>query len=355
MKPTTQPRLAWKIGFELELMAPRGSSRAALAARVADESGGRVRRFFHPQSEPSKAPGLPIFENLTLGYEAVDAAGRPLARFVDDLTLQDGLDRRAPPRAGWYRIVSDDPRLLRLIVRHCDAAAAIETVLDPVASLFGVRVKPAAGGMVRVEDEAGASVAIAAPLPGERERPCEIVTPPFEEGHAARLGALLDAAAAAGFTVPAESATHLHFDAGALRSARAVANLVTVLTRHGEALKAHFRSNPRCVRLGPWPAALPALVRTRTFREMPWPAARAALAQLPLTKYCDFNLVNLVTENPVKHTFEVRILPGGLAVAPIIAAASFFAALLRWCVTRPYGRRMPATLAALAAELRIES
>jgi hypothetical protein len=344
----------WKIGFEVELMAPRGSSRLALASSIAQAAGGGVRRFFHPQSELSKARGLPLFENLTPGFAAFDAAGEPIAQFVDDITLQDGLDRTAPPLPGWYRIVTDDGRLLRLIASQCDPDAPLETVLDPLAALFGVRAAPGPGGMVRVGDERGVSVAIGAPLPGERERPCEIVTPPLDRDHAERLGALLAAAAAAGFTVPAESATHIHFDADKLRSARAVANLVTVLSLHGDALKQHFHTNPRCVRLGSWPKSLPRLVRSRGFTDLPWEEARAALAQLPLTKYCDFNLINFVHEDRRKHTFEVRILPTSLDPRPAMAAASFFAALLEWCIERPLGRRMPATLAALAAALNVD-
>ncbi|HEY0301650.1 MAG TPA: amidoligase family protein [Rhizomicrobium sp.] len=175
--------LSWKMGFEIELMAPAGRSRADLAARVARRHGGTVRRFFHPQSEPALVPGQPVFENLTLGFEALDARGARIAAFVDDLTLQGGLDRQARPKAGWYRVVADDARLLRLAMRHCDAAAPLATLLDPLAALFGTAPQRQANGMVRIVDGRGASVAIGAPLPGERERPCEIVTAPIATDH----------------------------------------------------------------------------------------------------------------------------------------------------------------------------
>ncbi len=106
----------WKAGFEIELLAPRSQSRANLALRVAWLQGGSVRRFFHPQQEPSKVPGKPKFHNITHGFEALDSLGRPLAWFVDDVTLQAGLDHSAVPLAGWYRIVTDDGRLLRLLI-----------------------------------------------------------------------------------------------------------------------------------------------------------------------------------------------------------------------------------------------
>jgi hypothetical protein len=37
---------------------------------------GSIRRFSNPPQEPSKVPGSPTFENLTPGFEAVDAQAR---------------------------------------------------------------------------------------------------------------------------------------------------------------------------------------------------------------------------------------------------------------------------------------
>jgi hypothetical protein len=323
--------LSWKMGFEVELMAPAGRSRADLAARTARRLGGRVRRFFHPQSEPSATPGQPVFENLTLGFEVLDGEGRRLAAFVDDLTLQQGLDRQAAPRPGWYRIVADDGRLLQLAMRHCDAEAPLARVLDPLAALFGTAPAPHPSGMVRIEDARGVSVAIGAPLPGERERPCEIVTAPIEADHEAVISALLADARAEGFTLPAEGATHIHFDAAPLRSAATIARLVETLALHGEALKQLVGVNPNCVRLGPWPDALISLAETAEFRKLAWPDATAALGEVGLSKYCDFNLLNIASDNTSKYTFEVRILPAHLDPATILEAAALFEALLRWC------------------------
>ncbi len=204
------PRIGWKTGFEIELMMPRGRTRADLAARVAARHGGRVERFFHPQSEPSKVPGRPSFENLTLGFRVRDGAGATIASFVDDLTLQRGLVKTTAPKPGWYRIISDDGRLLRLAMRHGDAEADLPSALKPLADLFGTMLEPYEGGMLRVVDERRISVAIGAPLPGERERPCEIVTAPIEADHAAALEALIGDARAEGCTPPTERATHVH-------------------------------------------------------------------------------------------------------------------------------------------------
>jgi len=173
----------WKTGFEIELMAPIGKSREDLARALADKQQGAVQRFFHPQSEPSKVPGRPTFENLTLGFHLLDAYGQNVASFVDDLTLQADFNRQRAPRPGWYRIIADDARLLRLVIRHCDAALPAGAVLAPLSGLFGTEPLSHESGMYRVEDDRGVSVAICAPLPGERERPCEIVTAPIVTGH----------------------------------------------------------------------------------------------------------------------------------------------------------------------------
>lgn len=344
--------IAWKVGFEVELLVPKGASRLDLARRVAAGRGGSVARFFHPQSEPSQAEGSPTFENLTLGFEARDSSGHAVARFVDDLTLQADLDRAAGAKSCWYRIVTDDARLLRLILRHCDPDAPLEQVLLPLAGLFGTLPERHPSGMVKVVDDRGVSVAIAAPLPGERERACELVTPPLDREQGAHLAALLNAARDAGCTLPREGATHIHFDGAALTSAPAIATLVAILDAHGAALKAMLGSNPHCIRLGRWPEALSKLVATPGFAALDWPAARRALSGVGLSKYCDFNLLNIAAADRAKHTFELRVLPAMLEPEPILAAAALFAALLHWCgqarsAPRPVPPRLPDLLACL--------
>ncbi|GMA86270.1 hypothetical protein GCM10025868_15200 [Angustibacter aerolatus] len=92
-------------------------------------------------------------------------------------------------------------------------------------SLFGTTVERF-GPFGRVGDETGSTVALAAPLPPGRERPCEIVTPPIERDHLAVLESLLAPARALGFTVPVEAAVHLHVDGGPFRQVHAFTNLV---------------------------------------------------------------------------------------------------------------------------------
>ncbi|ACC80639.1 conserved hypothetical protein [Nostoc punctiforme PCC 73102] len=134
-----------------------------------------MRRVFHPQSELSQVPGTPLFQNLTLGFDVLDKHEYLIARCVDDLTLLENLDKTAKPKPGWYWIVSDDSRLLQLVESQADAADSIADVLQPIASLFSTNLEAGLGGMVRIADRTGNPIAIAAPLPGERERPCELI------------------------------------------------------------------------------------------------------------------------------------------------------------------------------------
>lgn len=89
-------------------------------------------------------------------------------------------------------------------------------------------------------------------------------------------------------------------------------------------------ANPNCRRLGLWPDALIDLVEDEEFLDMDWPEARKAMKELRLTKFCDFNLLNIAEAAKAKHTFEVRILPVSLDADEIVAQAELFAAILHW-------------------------
>lgn len=324
--------LDWKTGFEIELVLPKGKSRLDLAHRVAARTGGTIHRVFHAQAELSSIEDKPTFQNLTPGFEVVGVDGQMIARFVDDLTLLDGFDLKAPPLPGWYRIVTDDGRLVSLIEANCDPDAGMETVLEPLAAMFGTALEFHTSGMNKVSDRKGSSVAIAAELSGERERGCEIVTAPIAANHAEVLAALIDDALAEGCIVPLEAALHIHYDAAPLLSARTIARLVNALDRHGEALKDRLGTNLNCRRLGRWPDDLIDLVADEAFLAMDWPEARRALQGLALTKFCDFNLLNIAQAVKGKHTFEVRILPVSLDAREIVAQAELLAAILDWAI-----------------------
>ncbi len=319
--------IAWRIGVEIELLAPLGKTRLDLAEAICRHYRGSVQRYFHPQSEPSKVPGTPIFHSLTLGFEALDDQQQRIAQCVDDLTLQADLNRETKPKPDWYRIVSDDERLLRLIEEQTDPALPLSQVLNPIAKLFGTSPDEGEGGMVRVNDRSGASVAIAAPLPGERERPCELITCPLESNQGQRLDELLALARQLKFLAPVEGATHIHFDAKAMQSANAIANFVNLYSSYRHILKQLIGTNPNCIRLGAWPTELLDTVNATGFCALSWLEVQEQLKALKLTKYCDVNLINCIYGIADKNTIEVRILPVCLETTPIMAVASLFVAL----------------------------
>jgi len=298
------------VGIELELLCPPGVSRRDVAVALARQHDAQVQPIFHPDSEPALVPGTPIFENLTLGFEVRGSDGSLIARLVDDLTLQADLDRHAPPRPGWFRVVSDDRRLLHLVRRHGRADGDLLDALTPLAELYGTQ-PDVQDGIVRVADPDGAPLALGAPLPGERERPCELVTPPLPRDQVVeRVATLLQPALDLGLVVPVEAATHVHVDRTPLEDARVVRRLVHLWEAEGAQHKARAGTNPACRRLGRWSAELRALVDEPGFVDLAWPAAKQRLARLGLSKFVDLNLKGLAHDLPGKPTIEARYFPG---------------------------------------------
>jgi hypothetical protein len=323
-----------RVGVEIELLTPRGTTRADLACAIAGRVGGRVEPVFHRDSEPSAVPGLSSFRHLTRGFTVLDGAGGELCSIVDDVTIVAGLDVHAVPLPGWHRIVTDDPRLLNLLAEVCDPAADVAEVLEPVARLFGTRIQEAGGAIHKVVDRDGASVAMAAPLPGERHRPAELVTVPLAEDHAAALERLLGPARELGCTVPVEAAVHLHFDAAPFRTPRALANLVELFAGWRPAIWRVLATNPACRRLGPPPPALVELgPRLRGLHD--WAQVGPLLTGIELTKYSDLNITHLLRAPAVKDTLEVRGLPGADTAQAIMCGARIVEGLLERCRTEP--------------------
>jgi len=335
--------LSLRTGFEIELLAPVGSDRQALADELAARCGGAVRRSFHTDSEPSEVPGVGVFRHLSPAFDVIDAHGHPVARLVDDITIEADLASAPglPGHRGWYRVLCDDSRLLRLIERHANPDAPLATVLQPVAELFGVRTELFAGA-ARVNDASGATVAVAMVLPAGRERPCEIITPPVTQEHARVLERLLVPARELGFTIPAEAAVHLHVDGTPFRRPDAFANLVRLFAYWREVLWAALDTNSACRRLAPLPQALVDFVEDPlkdAGDDAAWARLQEAARSAGVTKYADVNLTQLITENPLRDTVEVRILPGDIDGHAIVQRAAIVEALLIRCLDpRPIAR-----------------
>ncbi|GIE37046.1 hypothetical protein Ait01nite_100910 [Actinoplanes italicus] len=321
------PELRRRIGFEIELMAPPGVSRRTLAMDVAGRCGGSVRPIWHHDSEPSLVPGLGRFLHLTQGFDVRRRDGSPVCTLVDDVTLLHGLDPRAPAIPGWFRVLTDDTRLLRLLAVQCDPGGKLAQVLEPAARLWGTEVQQH-GRIHRLDDAAGATIALASLAGGERERPCEIVTPPLATGHRAALAELLGPAAELGFTVPREAAVHLHVDGAPFRDPAALANVVRLFAYYRDALREVLATNPACRRLAPLPEPLvTAVAGTPTTDEL-----RKAATDGGLTKFFDVNLTQVLTDDPVRDTVEIRILPGAIDPDEIIHRAALVELLLDRCV-----------------------
>ena len=267
-----------------------------------------------------------------------------MCTLVDDITIVADLDPKAPAPPGWHRILTNDPRLLRLLARHSDPRGPLGTSLDVVAALWGET--PEQLGSVWRLDSAGETVALAAPAGAERERPCEVVTPPYAADHAERLAELLEPARRLGFTVPAEAAVHLHLDGAPFREAAALANVVRLFAHWREPLRQLLGTNPRCRRLAPLPAALVAVVEgTPDLAEI-----TAAAATGGLTKFFDVNLTQLLKERPLRDTLEVRILPGAIETADVVRPTLLVESLLdRCCDSEP----IPTPPADPAAAVRV--
>lgn len=320
------PTLRRRIGFEIELIAPPGASRLTLAQDLAARCGGEVRPVWHSDSEPSLVPGLGRFLHLTQGFEVRRRDGSLLCGLVDDVTLLADLNPRVPPPPGWFRILSDDPRLLRLIARHSDPGGTPGTALDETAELWGASVERH-GEIYRLGDATGATIALAAPQGAERERPCEIVTPPLARDHRRFLDELLAPARELGFTVPVEAAVHLHLDGAPFREPHALANVVRMFAGWREPLRTVLQTNPACRRLQPLPEPLVAAVRGVPS----WAQLQAAAAEGGLTKFFDVNLTQLFKDVPIRDTVEIRILPGSIDADEILHRAALVELLLDRC------------------------
>lgn len=312
-----------RVGLELEWLAPPGGTRDDLAHALARELGGRVRFGFKYHGHGFLPDGRA--DCWLTPASRVDVRSAWLASFVDDPTIADEL---APggPRLRIAR--TDDVRLAALAERGWSRSAALASRLAPLAKAFDGAV-----------DDEGARDAWGHPLvrwhevSAERARVCEVVLRPLapkERGPVLRR--LTRLAKALGFTVPAESATHAHYDAAPFQTTARLRRLILTWEAQRPRWLARLAPNPRCRKLGPWAPDV-ARVAREADDALPFGALCAALLLAGLRREVDLNLLGAVERHPKQPTVELRCLPGSLdpdaLLAQLAVADELLAALRR--------------------------
>lgn len=303
-----------KVGYEVELLAPPQKSRRDLANLFAEVFQGEVLPFFSQQSElgATGSGDKRSFANLTPGFKVTNHEGNWALSFVDDITIQEGLDRTAPSLPGWFRIIADDPRFLQLVTLHCKPDANAEELLTPFAQLFATKVQKDAHGIYATQTLKGETLCLQSGLPGERERPCEVITAPLSHSSKEVLTLTLDVSQSAGFTLAKEAATHIHFDASRLQDGAVFGELIKFFSSQKDKIRSWAQTNSRCSRIKPYSSSLVEKANSGFFHELPWQAVKKAALKEKVSKYCDVNFKNMVSDDPLKNTIEIRMLPGTL-------------------------------------------
>lgn len=301
-----------------------------MAGAIAAQVGGSVRSDWHLDSETAAVESRPFFHHITPAFDVLDRDGSLVARLVDDITIRTDLDAEIRSAPSWRRVVSDDPRMLRMLSVAIEPIEEHVDSLPSVAERFGLQIE-FNDAAARLSDASDASVAMIAGMPGERERVCEIISPPLINELPDWIELVTVAAANLGFSVPSEAAIHLHYDAALFRSLDVFRQLVWAFTDTTDAVHQSFGTNPNCRRLGPLPSALVEVIDDLP-DDTSWPDVVAALTPIEgITKYADVNLTALLAEVPKdwKDTVEFRFLPGSIDAAEINDLVARVDALVR--------------------------
>lgn len=301
-----------RIGVELELLAPPRTSRRRLADKLAAATSGTVTMSWHHDSDRTQHPEFGSFRHLTPAFDVTDSAGSPLVRIADDVTIVSDLDRTAAPARHWRRVLAGDRVWLDRLRPFLAPLAPLDAGVEAAGAEHGLTIERR-GGTFRFNDPAGALVALVTGVPGERPRVAECISPPLTGGVQSWFELVAGVAADLGFTLPAEGATHLHYDAEPFRNPDAFRRLVRTFGGDLGPMRERFATNGNCRGIGVLDAKLVDLVNDPAYETLPWPQIVArAQATGSLTKYCDVNLQHLLAEVPRIDTVEFRMLPSTL-------------------------------------------
>ena len=307
--------MSYRIGIELELLAPVGSTRATLAEAIATKVDGEVITNWYLGSERSRRRPNDIVNHLTPAFDVADSDGKHVVRIVDDATIHKDLDFKAPSPPGWSRIMSDDARFLRMLEHRIPPSQRSNLEeLQPLVAGYGLEVADN-GRALRFQDSAGMAVALHCNVPRDRPRVAECISPPLESGVDEWFALIGETAAELDFTVPHESATHFHYDGDTFRDPVVFRRLVRTFSGDIEPIRTQFETNPACRRLGALPNSVLAVVNSDDYAALSWPEiAERCRATKDVVKWADVNISKLILVDHKLDTVEFRMLPGSLSV-----------------------------------------
>lgn len=316
--------MSWRVGLELELLAPAGQTRDHLAAALAQRAGGRVLFGLKHTVDGELSPGVPRCR-LSLACRVLDARSRWLCDVVGDTTIFDELpdDGHTQPL-----VFADDTRLSKwLEQRSFQEDPALQARLSPLLATFDATIEEQPA---RVTDPWGQTLVVLGREPASFGRACEVVTRPLEGDREDVLELVLDAAR--DHDIPIAGALHAHFDAAPWRNTRALAALLVRFAEDRDAIHARLGPNPRCKKLGPPPQDVVRVAREAR-ADTPFHTFAAALMLGGAHKALDLNILGVIDPLPVQPTLEVRCLPmskDASAIACSLAAAeALLAEILR--------------------------
>ena len=321
-------------GFELELLAPKARTRVDLAEALAGAVGGSVEHGLK-LLRAKVTPGGALTEccELTGCVRVREPSGAVRFELVDDYSVLEGLGPTggAAGAPGGWRLITDDPRLGRLLEREARGPRFGLEMLEGAAARLGLELGAPGHGPGCLPDQRllrdphGMVFAVMCDYPAERWRVTEVVTAPLRpEARREELERIVGLARHLGFKVPLQGSVHVHFDGARWRSTPMLRRLVLAWSRARERLLQRLRSNPNTAA---WRAPFtgPVLkVVAEADDALPFSELAERLLRAGLHKRSELNLLGVVLDRFVRGTVEARIFTGALDAAQLLDDVALF-------------------------------
>ena len=238
-----------KVGYELELLTPVGLTRKSIAEAFAKKYALKLKSNFHRESElwPG-SQNKTSYYCLTKCFELWNSNHWSF-RFVNDMTIQESLIVNTPESEDWYHILSDDIRLIDLILQNCNSDSKTSEILKPIADFYKTEVK-SHDNIYSVTGKKSKLICGAHSRMTDRNRICEIITAPIADDYQAQLAEIVELAKTTGCAVPVEGAFHIHFDGLAFANSKTLLKMIRYFYIWSDVLKSIIPPNPNCKRLG---------------------------------------------------------------------------------------------------------